>query len=146
MIAFKYTMFALFATSVNLLCQFCVFLAVAYFHVELEFVTSCSIYIAIAFGTIAGLISKYILDKKYIFNDANLLKMDHATINNLVTFIAYTGTGVATTVIFWGTELMFDHFFSSPSAKYIGGALGLMIGYICKYQLDKKYVFLREPT
>ena len=28
--------------------------------------------------------------------------------------------------------------------RYLGGVIGLMIGYIIKYQLDKRYVFRRE--
>ena len=31
--------------------------------------------------------------------------------------------------------------FETKEMRYLGGILGLMIGYICKYYLDKRYVF-----
>jgi len=48
-----------------------------------------------------------------------------------------------TTFIFWGTEIGFDAFFENENAKYFGAVIGLSIGYIIKYFLDKKYVFKR---
>lgn len=55
-------------------------------------------------------------------------------------FMPYTLTGIFTTAIFWGTEISFDAFFESENSKYIGAVLGLSIGYIIKYFLDKKYI------
>ena len=49
--------------------------------------------------------------------------------------------GILTTMIFWGFELGFHYFFQTKEMRYLGGILGLMIGYICKYHLDKHYVF-----
>ena len=58
MIGIKYATFVVVAISVNLLFQYLTFLVYS---------ESISLYIAMVHGTIAGLICKYILDKKYIF-------------------------------------------------------------------------------
>lgn len=87
-------------------------------------------------GTGAGLVLKYLLDKRYIFR----FRADSASHEGRV-FVLYTVAGLATTIIFWGFEFGFDHLFGTREARYTGAALGLGIGYLCKYQLDKRYVF-----
>jgi len=52
--------------------------------------------------------------------------------------------GVFTTIIFWGTEIAFDILFQDPNAKYLGAVIGLSIGYVIKYFLDKRYVFIHK--
>lgn len=49
--------------------------------------------------------------------------------------------GVFTTFIFWGVEISFDYFFKNNNAKYLGAVIGLSIGYLIKYFLDKNFVF-----
>ena len=88
------------------------------------------------FGTLTGLIAKYILDKKYIFYYVVKDKKEDSQ-----KFILYSIMGVFTTLIFWGFEIGFDYIFDSEIAKYIGAIIGLSIGYITKYFLDKKFVF-----
>ena len=87
-------------------------------------------------GTVAGLICKYILDKKYIFNYKSLHFKDDSK-----KFMLYTLMGIFTTIIFWTTEITFDFIFEFQNAKYLGAFIGLSLGYIIKYFLDKKYVF-----
>ena len=87
-------------------------------------------------GTGFGLVVKYILDKKYIFQ----YKTETPAHNRQIFFL-YTIMGILTTMIFWGFELGFHYFFQTKEMRYLGGILGLMIGYICKYYLDKRYVF-----
>ena len=95
-----------------------------------------SIYLAMFWGTLAGLIIKYILDKKYIFQfQTKDIKEDSFK------FILYSLMGVITTLIFWGFELAFNALFPYAEAKYVGAILGLSVGYIIKYRLDKKFVF-----
>ena len=127
MIAVKYTLFAVISTIFNLFFQYLSFWVYS---------EDKSIYIAMLIGTLAGLISKYILDKKYIFYHLTKNKID-----NVKKFILYTLTGVFTTAIFWGTELGFNAILNNKNAKYLGAIIGLTIGYIIKYFLDKKYVF-----
>jgi hypothetical protein len=95
-----------------------------------------SLWLAMLAGTGAGLVVKYILDKRFIFRfQATSLAHDSQT------FLLYTTAGVATTLIFWAVEYTFDHLFQTRSARYAGAVLGLAIGYLCKYRLDKRFVF-----
>ena len=126
-IALKYLLFAIMATLVNLSFQHLSFLA---------YDQTGALYLAMIMGTGAGLICKYVLDKKYIFYHTPENKSQDAK-----KFMLYTLTGVLTTFIFWGAEIGFDYFLKTNWAKYLGAVMGLSIGYIAKYQLDKHYVF-----
>ena len=127
LLVLKYSLFALIATIINLFTQF---ISLAIYSQDF------SLYIAMFFGTITGLIAKYILDKKYIFYYVVKDKKEDSQ-----KFILYSIMGVFTTLIFWGFEIGFDYIFDSEIAKYIGAIIGLSIGYITKYFLDKKFVF-----
>lgn len=127
LLVLKYSFFALIATIINLFTQF---ISLAIYSQDF------SLYIAMFFGTITGLIAKYILDKKYIFYYVVKDKKEDSQ-----KFILYSIMGVFTTLIFWGFEIGFDYIFDSEIAKYIGAIIGLSIGYITKYFLDKKFVF-----
>lgn len=123
----NYILFAIVSTILNLISQF---LFLFFYDGFLK------LYFAILIGTLSGLICKYILDKVYIFKFKSADK-----INEVKTFISYSLTGVFTTLIFWGTEIFFDLIFKYDFAKYIGAIVGLTIGYIIKFILDKKFVF-----
>lgn len=123
----KYSLFALIATGVNLLTQWPFFAL---------FAGRWVLYAALFAGTLTGLVTKYALDKRWIFYYTPASRRD-----NLGRFGLYSLMGVFTTVIFWGTEMGFYYLFDFNGAQYIGGALGLMIGYVVKYLLDKKFVF-----
>lgn len=127
MIAFRYILFALLSTALNILFQYLSFMLYDGF---------LSLYIAMFIGTVAGLVLKYILDKKYIFFHTPKSKKDDGK-----KFFLYSLMGVFTTVIFWGFEIGFDALFVNENAKYIGAVIGLSIGYVVKYFLDKKFVF-----
>lgn len=128
MIAVNYILFAVFATALNLLTQYLSLQIYAGFF---------DLYLAMILGTLSGLVCKYVLDKKYIFKHTVKDSKDDAQ-----KFILYSAMGVITTAIFWGTEILFDRIFeNTPSAKYIGAVIGLSIGYVIKYFLDKKFVF-----
>ena len=92
-----------------------------------------------ALGTLAGLVSKYLLDKQTIFQ---FITTSHR--EDFIMFTLYGLTGVATTAIFWSFELGFDSLIGGKIARYIGAIIGLSIGYGVKYQLDKRYVFARQ--
>ena len=91
---------------------------------------------SIAAGTGTGLVSKYMLDKRWIFRHVSRDRRHEAR-----TFVLYTAMGVVTTAVFWGTELTFHVAFHSDALRYLGGVLGLVAGYVLKYWLDKRYVF-----
>lgn len=87
-------------------------------------------------GTGIGLLTKYILDKKWIFGFQARDRRHEAR-----TFALYTAMGLVTTAIFWGTETIFHFAFKEDSMRYLGGVIGLAIGYWAKYRLDRRYVF-----
>jgi len=128
--AIKYIIFAVIATLFNLLFQ--------YFSFEV-YLGSGSLYVAIFIGTLAGLVVKYVLDKKFIFYHEVEDKKDDAK-----KFALYSLMGVFTTIIFWGIEIAFDTLYEDSNAKYVGAVIGLSIGYVIKYFLDKKFVFINK--
>ena len=91
MLAVKYSLFAAISTGFNLFFQF--FSLLIYSSIG-------SLYMAMFVGTLAGLVAKYILDKKYIFYHTPKSKGDDAK-----KFMIYSFMGVFTTAIFWGTEI-----------------------------------------
>jgi putative flippase GtrA len=126
---FLYSLFAIIAIAANVLSQE---IALLFYRGAHELV------IAIPIGTAVGLVVKFVLDRKYIFLAATVpLSKDGRQ------FIAYTATGLLTTLLFWGSEIGFELFFGSREARYIGAILGLSCGYILKYQLDRRFVFTR---
>ena len=94
-----YTAFAIVATLCNILAQvICNYLYSGDF----------SILISIIMGTGFGLVVKYILDKKYIFQ----YKTETAGHNRHIFFL-YTVMGILTTFIFWGFEFGFHYIFET---------------------------------
>jgi putative flippase GtrA len=126
-IAIRYALFAAAATCANLTTQW------AGLRV---YGGPLSLLVAMALGTASGLAVKYVLDKRWIFNDLSTGLRTH-----MRKFSLYTLTGVATTAVFWGTELLFDAAAPADETRLIGGALGLVIGYSLKYWLDRCFVF-----
>lgn len=127
MLAIKYLFFAVIAIIFNLVVQIIS---------NAVYKGLFSIYFGLFLGTLAGLILKFLLDRKYIFP-----QVTKGIVKDIRKFILYCLTGVLTTSIFWGVEIGFDLIFSSDEAKYYGGAIGLSIGYLLKYFLDKNIVF-----
>ncbi|MBP0634449.1 GtrA family protein [Cupriavidus sp. AcVe19-6a] len=89
-------------------------------------------------GTGAGLYLKYILDKRFIFRFS-----PRNAGHDGRTFVIYTATGVATTLVFWAFEFGFDYLFDTREMRYLGAVIGLAIGYTVKYELDRQYTFRR---
>jgi len=130
MLALRYIIFAIISTLVNLLFQWISFSLYSGIF---------SLYIAMALGTLSGLIVKYVLDKKWIFYHTPKNRKDDAK-----KFFLYSFMGVFTTIIFWGVEMLFYYLLPYPNAKYIGAVIGLGIGYTIKYFLDKRFVFVHR--
>lgn len=93
-------------------------------------------WLALFVGTGTGLAIKYALDKRYIFNHVS-----SSTTANAQTFVLYCCMGLVTTAIFWSSEIGAGWIFGTLAGRYIGGAVGLIIGYLAKFFLDKKFVF-----
>lgn len=126
-LAIVYAIIALIAIAANLLAQA---LAVRVWTGPWE------IELSVLVGTAVGLVLKYLLDKVFIFR----FKAENAA-HDLQTFTLYTGMGVLTTLVFWGFEFAFWRAFEDKSLRYLGGLIGLVIGYWAKYHLDKRFVF-----
>ena len=127
----RYTAFAALATGINIATQ----------YVSSSLYTgSLELSVAMGLGTATGLVTKYLLDKRYIFFD-----VDNSLRGHSVKFSLYSVMGVLTTLIFWGTELAFEAFTGERHMRYIGAAIGLTIGYLTKYQLDRRFVFGTKP-
>jgi putative flippase GtrA len=127
-LALRYAVFAILAITANLFIQRLIFLLGENTKVFL---------LAIGSGTLAGLVVKYILDKRWIFHDMSSSALVHTK-----KFILYAITGIITTTIFWSTEAIFWFNWKSDLIRDLGAIIGLSIGYILKYHLDKRYVFI----
>lgn len=126
-IAVRYTFFAGIAASANLACQW----------IALELYRGpWSLPLAMAIGTGAALVTKYLLDKRWIFDDRTTGVGVH-----MRKFSLYTLMGVGTTALFWATELLFDWLSPGGRLRFLGAIIGLVIGYVTKYRLDKRFVF-----
>lgn len=131
-IAVLYAVFALIAIAVNIGCQ-----AMVIWVYKGPFAIQLSVLV----GTGAGLPVKYVLEKRHIFGfESKNLAHDGRV------FMLYTFMGVFTTALFWGIEYGFHATFGTDTMRYVGGAVGLTIGNIIKYHLDKRYVFRKEAV
>ncbi|KLN62032.1 hypothetical protein WH96_00325 [Kiloniella spongiae] len=128
----SYCLFAILATIANIASQD-LFLKV--------YSGPFALILSVGAGTAVGLITKYLLDKRYIFR-YRTSGMGHES----KIFMLYTMMGVFTTLIFWTFEFGFHFIFDDRMMRYFGGVIGLGIGYWIKYQLDKKYVFISKET
>ncbi len=124
----RYGLFALLATLANLGAQRLVLW---------QWSGGAGLVLAIAVGTGVGLVVKYLLDKRWIFFDASTGARAHGE-----RFSRYTLTGVFTTAIFWGMEAAFWWFWQDHMMREVGAVIGLAIGYVVKFQLDKRFVFI----
>ena len=126
-IALLYALFAAISTAANIGAQDLLLRVAPVEH---------AIGLSVLFGTGVGLVVKYVLDKRYIFRFQT-----RGVGHDGRTFLLYALMGVATTVIFWGFEFGFQALFGTREMRYLGGVIGLAIGYVAKYGLDKRFVF-----
>nr|WP_245243002.1 GtrA family protein [Pararhodobacter sp. SW119] len=125
----RYAAFAVLAVLANLAAQ----------RAVLAFGESAGHFVAaVALGTAVGLVVKYLLDRRWIFGQQSA--GFRATGRQ---FSRYTATGIATTAIFWATETAFWAIWQTHTMREIGAVIGLTIGYVVKYRLDRAFVFTR---
>jgi putative flippase GtrA len=129
-LAILYGVFATVATLANLGTQVLVVWAYHGPH---------AIELSVLVGTGTGLPIKYVLEKQHIFE----FQSDSLTHDGKL-FVLYVFTGVFTTALFWATEFFFQWLFGTDAMRYLGGGLGLTMGYVIKYQLDKRFVFVAK--
>ncbi len=128
----RYGLFAVIATLANLAAQRAVLWQVG---------GGTGLALAIAAGTAVGLVVKYLLDKRWIFFDTTTGARAHGE-----RFGRYTLTGVFTTAVFWGMETLFWLIWRDDTMRELGAVIGLAIGYVVKFQLDKRFVFTRPAA
>ena len=123
----RYAAFALMAIIANLATQ----------RAVLQFgETGVHFSAAVGVGTIVGLVVKYMLDKRWIFYDVATGSKSHGR-----KFSFYTAMGVFTTAIFWSTETAFWLIWQTDIMRELGAILGLSVGYVVNYNLDRRFVF-----
>ena len=123
----RYGFFAIIATLCNLGTQRLAFALAP---------DSVRFWLALIAGTGVGLVVKYVLDKKWIFGHVS-----RAVSQETKTFSLYTLTGVVTTLVFWGMEAAFWWGWQTQAMRELGAVIGLGIGYVVKYNLDRRFVF-----
>ena len=123
----RYAAFAVIATLVNLGVQ----------RVVLAGGDSAGVFaLAMVAGTAAGLVVKYALDKRWIFHDRTTGARENGR-----KFALYTVMGLATTALFWATETAFWLIWQTDRMRELGAVIGLTVGYVVKYRLDRRFVF-----
>ena len=129
---FRYISFAVLATIANLFAQ----------RVILSNGNTVQGFVlAITVGTFIGLVTKYLLDKRWIFYDRSFGMKAHS-----YKFTLYTAMGIITTAIFWGMETVFWLVWKTDFMRELGAIFGLSIGYVVKFKLDSKFVFIDNLT
>lgn len=127
----RYAGFAVIAVIANLAVQ-----RVVFWGTPAAEVGAAQFIVALMAGTLVGLVVKYVLDKRWIFYDRTSGARAQGT-----QFALYSLMGVATTAIFWATETAFWLIWQTDLAREVGAVLGLSVGYITKYALDRRFVF-----
>lgn len=123
----RYAAFAVMATLANLATQ----------RIVLQGGAGTERFVlAVLAGTAVGLVVKYVLDKRWIFHDAEGGLKAHGR-----KFTLYTLMGLVTTALFWGSETLFWLIWRTDAMRELGAVLGLAVGYVVKYNLDRRYVF-----
>lgn len=123
-----YAAFAIAATGLNLLVQRAVIGLAGYAP-------------ALLAGTVAGLLAKYALDRRWIFRDRpkGLAREGRQ-------MLLYAATGTVTTGVFWGSETLAWALWGDDLAREAGAVLGLTAGYVFKFHLDRALVFPTAPA
>lgn len=124
----RYVAFAAVAILINLVVQNVVLLALAGWpH---------AIYVAMPAGVAAGLVFKFMVDKAYVFGDADMSVRGVGR-----KFALYTVFGAAMTLVAFAVELSFHYAFGTVLMTNVGALVGLVIGYAGKYRLDERITF-----
>jgi putative flippase GtrA len=126
MMFIRYVVFAGIATLANLATQ----------EAVVRITPLSPLALSILMGTATGFILKYLLDKKWVFDDGY---SGHR--RELQKITLYGVFSVFTTLVFWSFEVAFWVIWRTDFAKYTGAVIGLAIGYAAKFVLDRAFVF-----
>jgi putative flippase GtrA len=126
MMFIRYVVFAGIATLANLATQ----------EAVVRISPLSPLALSILVGTATGFVLKYLLDKKWVFDDGY---GGHR--QELQKITLYGVFSVFTTLVFWSFEVAFWVIWHTDFAKYTGAVIGLAIGYAAKFMLDRAFVF-----
>lgn len=126
----RYVAFCLFSMIANLGLQFLAFQCLG-----------LGFWVALTIGTTGGLVLKYMLDRNYIFAARGV-----GFGADISRFSLYSLLGLITTAVFWLTEWLGYQYLPFNYGRYLGGALGLVLGYALKYWMDQRWVFRRAAS
>jgi len=90
--------------------------------------------LSIIIATLLTMPTRYFIEKNYVFY--GLQKSSDS-----LSFSMYTFSAIVSTIIFWSIEYSFHLIYYSDLLRYLGGILGLSIGFIIKFFIDKLYIF-----
>jgi len=126
-VAIIYSGAALIAMAINLLTQRAVLL----------FLTNdAGLILAMVAGTATGFAVKYVLDRHFIFfHTTESLPVEMRILAR------YAVSAVFTTLMFWLSEYLFWVIWQTHLMRELGAIIGLVSGYVIKYNLDKHFVF-----
>ena len=126
----RYAVTAVLSVLANLLAQ----------EATVQGLPAAHLMVSIIVGTLVGFVMKYVIDKTWTFREAYTSPRGEAQRISLSGLFS-----VATTLIFWAFELGFHALWQTDFAKYLGAVIGLSIGYVIKFWLDRRHEF-REAT
>jgi len=122
----RYVLFVVFAGLGNLFSQ----------EAVVRVAPALPLMASVLVGTGVGFVIKYALDKRWIFFD------DYEShTEEIRKVIVYGLFSVLTTLIFWAVEIGAWRHWETSFAKYTGAVIGLAIGNLIKYLLDRRFVF-----
>jgi putative flippase GtrA len=127
----RYAGFALLSTAINCLVQFFILHTLA---------GSLAIYIALAFGTGAGFVSKFLLDRNYVFYHVSSGYKQEVWVS-----ICYLGTSVIMTLAYLSFQTFVYFEYGDGAFYYISACLVLCLGYSAKFLIDGRFVFTSGP-
>ena len=137
-LASRYVLFACIAGAVNILVQAVTLQVLSLVATHWPAINPpYHLTLAMAAGTVAGLMPKYLLDSRWIFTQP---ASDTTTRRHARNIPLYTLTAVFTTFIFWAFEYLFDAV-GQGNWHYVGAVIGLAVGYRVKFSLDRSFVF-----
>lgn len=124
-----YVLFAGAAVGLNVLVQRLVF---AVYH------GPQTIVVAMVVGAGVALTAKYFLDRKWV------LGVRHAADEEEI--IKYAMAGATITLVFFAFQYTIWIFYQTDLARDIGIVLGMAVGYLIKFLIDRKFVFVESRS
>lgn len=126
-----YLLFGFLASALNIGSQ-----AISFYFMGRD---TQDVFIAMVVGTAVGFVFKYYVDKKVIFKHTSITVSMEG-----VVALKYTLFSILTTLVYILFEMFAHTYFEHCCKEEVGAALGLLVGYIIKYYLDKHYTFINK--